>query len=43
MVVPYPDEDVTLSYDSTGSDYLHLILPADRINYLNGSTRFLKG
>lgn len=45
LIVPYNDEevalkngnnDVTLEMDSFGNQFLHLILPADRINFLNG-------
>ena len=28
--------DVTLEMDSLGNQFLHLVLPADRINFLNG-------
>lgn len=28
--------DVTLEMDSVGNQYLHLILPANKINFLNG-------
>ena len=28
--------DVTLEMDSFGNQFLHLVLPADRINFLNG-------
>jgi len=28
--------DVILEQDSAGNNYLHLILPADRINFLHG-------
>lgn len=28
--------DVTLEMDSVGNQYLHLVLPANRINFLNG-------
>ena len=28
--------DVTLEVNADGSQFLHLILPADRINFLNG-------
>lgn len=30
------NEDVSLEMDAFGNQYLHLILPADRINFLNG-------
>jgi len=46
LIVPFKDDetalndgnntDVTLELDSFGNQYLHLILPADRINFLNG-------
>jgi len=48
LVVPYKEDeaalddrsnenpDVTLEMDGMGNQYLHLILPADRINFLNG-------
>lgn len=29
-------QDVTLEVDALGNQYLHLILPAERINFLNG-------
>jgi hypothetical protein len=29
--------DVILEQDQSGNNYLHLILPADRINFLHGS------
>jgi hypothetical protein len=40
--VPYAEDtpqshtDVTVEMDPFGNQYLHLILPADRINFLNG-------
>lgn len=40
--MPYAEEtpqsqtDATIEMDHFGNQYLHLILPADRINFLNG-------
>lgn len=31
-----PTADVTLELAADGNQYLHLVLPADRINFLNG-------
>jgi hypothetical protein len=43
LIAPYTNnansaqpEDVSLEMDAFGNQYLHLILPADRINFLNG-------
>lgn len=43
MVVPYGGQealqaqpDVTLEMGYDGSQYLHLVMPADKINFLNG-------
>lgn len=45
LVVPYrgeeksklsEDQDVTLEVDAFGNQYLHLILPAEKLNFLNG-------
>lgn len=48
LIVPYQQQnkenasesgpDVTLETDGLGNHYLHLVLPADRINFLNGLT-----
>ena len=29
-------QDVTLEVDAFGNQYLHLILPAEKLNFLNG-------
>lgn len=45
LVVPYKEksssnlsdgQDVTLEVDAFGNQYLHLILPAEKLNFLNG-------
>lgn len=46
LIVPYTrDEfnmdnsaptDVVLEHDDTGNQYLHLVFPADKVNFLNG-------
>lgn len=30
--------EVTLEWGGDGNQYLHLVLPADKINFLNGSS-----
>jgi hypothetical protein len=47
MVLPFSEEganktaDVTLEMDLEGHQYLHLVLPADKINFLNGGDSIL--
>lgn len=44
LIAPYEEDDalsdgqqdVTLEMDGYGNQYLHLVLPANRINFLNG-------
>ena len=33
---PSPDQPLLIDLGETGEQYLHLVLPADKINFLNG-------